>query len=350
LLLTMACLVSVRQHGRARCAPHLPWSVTLFAVVTSIAALSALARDVAVPVVDRDWGASRLLFFLLAVLPAAYLASHLIRAERDVVVYCWAQTLLGAGCAVTVLVAGRWAAGPRYGLMGDQCALAVVSSLALALTGRHWWLAPVGLLGMAGVGQSAARGALVDACVATVVLFVFSLRRAWPRLVLFRLVSVGLLAISAGVPAWQLYQHSGVFATMRSRFAAVARGESEGDRRRLMTAAVTMFAEQPLVGHGLGAFRERTGYGYPHNMFVDTLVQSGVLGGLALLGIGCQVVAAAAGLVRKQGDVWVASAFLALWLSHSMFSGDFAGQDGLWAWTAIAIGLASGLRCRPAPA
>lgn len=102
-------------------------------------------------------------------------------------------------------------------------------------------------------------------------------------------------------------------------------------REELLQIAWEMFQERPVFGYGLGSFASFAGgnFTYPHNLFLQVLAESGVVG-MVLLGLLVLVSVRAAMLRRSHADSAFAAAGCTLVLVASMFSGDYYDSRAYW--------------------
>jgi len=122
---------------------------------------------------------------------------------------------------------------------------------------------------------------------------------------------------------------------------AGANDTSAGVRADLFGAALHMFAERPIVGHGTGSFAsfaagavEFADLPYPHNSLLQVGAEFGLVG-LALVGL----LVASAVLRRIPADrSWVALRLVFVFLFfQSLVSGDFYSNRMLWGLLAVLV-------------
>jgi O-antigen ligase len=223
--------------------------------------------------------------------------------------------------------------------------LGVVAAIALtALYGRPLFLLAIPLLVPAAL-LAASRGAVI-AAVATVVVSGAVTWGRWSR----RAIGLAVL-VTAGtlVVAWSLLT-SAAAGVVRQRFVdqVFQRGQLSG-RPELISQALTIFVDDPLIGAGLDSYFVRFGLGagleYPHNLVLDLAATGGVA---ALAIFGMFVVA----LVRDSRPLSTMTADqLAMLLSAcylgaaSMFSGEFYDSRFFWVFAVLAVNY-SAVRCR----
>jgi len=74
----------------------------------------------------------------------------------------------------------------------------------------------------------------------------------------------------------------------RLNFLANGPGDSIQGRIEMATASVRFFSEAPVFGHGIGSFKSlyfEGPFSYPHNIFLEFLVESGVIGAFLFIAI-----------------------------------------------------------------
>ncbi len=257
------------------------------------------------------------------------------------VVYAVAGVLIGETDAQGRTTA--FAGGPN--VYTRVILLGVVAAIALtALYGRRLFLVAIPLLASAAL-LPASRGAIV-AALATVVLFGALTWGRWS----FRAVGLAVL-VTAGtlIVTWNLLPSSAV-DVVRYRFVDQVFEQNElSGRPQLISQALTIFVDDPLIGAGLDSYFVRFGLGigleYPHNLVLD-LAATGGVAALAIFGM------FAVALVRDSRPLSTMTADqLAMLLSAcylgaaSMFSGEFYDSRFFWVFAVLAVNY-SAVRCR----
>jgi hypothetical protein len=220
------------------------------------------------------------------------------------------RSALVAGCALSGAAALLQAAGVMpldvldaegraIGLAGDAVQLGTVACIGLALCAWHATTAPPWLLGVVGftatVQASGSRAALVVAIVVTVAIGIRRAPRRLPPLV--AAATVGFVLGNA------LASSSGAVVTATSRgldesTLTVAGGSGMRVRAEVWLSSRHAVIDRPVLGAGPGRFRAATSpfrtqgivdaegpgllYADGHNLAVEYLVTTGVLGVLAL--------------------------------------------------------------------
>jgi O-antigen ligase len=116
---------------------------------------------------------------------------------------------------------------------------------------------------------------------------------------------------------------------------------SAGARLVLYRSALSLFAENPF----LGARLELPGSGYyPHNIVLESLMTTGLVGGIALIiSIGCAVIAAIRIVRRAPVFGWVSVLFVQQQVGVQ-FSGAIAGSPEMWALLAAVVAIGGSIR------
>lgn len=188
-------------------------------------------------------------------------------------------------------------------IFGDLSMVAAVVVLAALATGRlHGWMKPAGVLSLLGAlyasALSGTRGAwIVFPVVAFFLLWV--LRREWPRRKTAALAA-GVVILCLFSPALLPDRIGDGLNRLTGGVESYAEGEdpnsSEGQRLMLWKLAIEFWRENPILGTGLGDFRLETARrmesgltqlnvdrGHAHNIFLDALATTGILGLSALI-------------------------------------------------------------------
>jgi O-antigen ligase len=136
-------------------------------------------------------------------------------------------------------------------------------------------------------------------------------------------------------------------------------GRSVAGRLRAQAFALESWSQAPIIGWGLGEFKDRYSYGgfrYPHNLFLEVLMEEGVIGfGLltALMGLG---LVRAWKLWPAWGPEWPVIAaillFIPLLMSRVTHQGFLSDERELFAFLGLILGLGHraverGSRARP---
>ncbi|MGH3778293.1 MAG: O-antigen ligase family protein [Pseudonocardiaceae bacterium] len=225
--------------------------------------------------------------------------------------------------------------------------LGVVAAIALtALYGRKLFLLAIPLLASAAL-LPASRGAIV-AALATVVVFG---ALTWGRWSLRAIGLVVLVTAATLVVTWSLLPSSAV-DVVRQRFVdqLFQRNELSG-RPELISQALTIFADDPLIGAGLDSYFVRFGFGvgleYPHNLVLDLAATGGVVA-LAIFGMFVVALVRDSQPLRRMTADQLAMLISACYLgAASMFSGEFYDSRFFWVFAVLAVNY-SAVRCRSA--
>lgn len=221
----------------------------------------------------------------------------------------WSLMLFGAGSlagVVQAMTGGKLQGADRVvSFISDNpnrlgYVAAYLVPFALYLLAALWWrrrLPAATVLGAAlaylllwSLTASASRGALLGVFAALVTVF-FLRPRLGLRRMLQRLLTATLLVLSSG---WIALNLDGFPQTLADRIERTLQAEGQetllADRLRLAAAGLRAFAESPLIGNGLDNFRHVADRydplvtsQAPHNMWIQSLAQVGLVGTLALL-------------------------------------------------------------------
>jgi len=114
--------------------------------------------------------------------------------------------------------------------------------------------------------------------------------------------------------------------------------ESNTERSRLVVAAWLQFTESPWLGD---AMFERVELNYPHNVLVEALMATGILGFLAMCGIFVMMGRAILGILLSRPDAsWVAMIALQAMLA-SLVSGSLFQSDIFWVYATAVVVISS---------
>jgi len=194
------------------------------------------------------------------------------------------------------------------------------------------------------VVASVSRGPITAALV-TVLLLAFTQRqrrRLGPARVLLRL---GLLAVTAaGIAVAIDYLQDNEYVDVVARFAEALEDVSAQERIAMFRGAWQQFTEHPLLG---SAFVELRFLTYPHNILVECLMATGLIGfTLLLANLGAALFASVRLVWASSPFTWVALIYVQ-YVLNGMFSGSLFLDGIFWAFGFAAMGLAGTLRLRP---
>lgn len=202
-----------------------------------------------------------------------------------------------------------------------------------------------------------ARGPLVASALGLALLLPFGLRPARGVVIAVNkyLPRFLILATVATVLLMAFAQRFGTLATTLTRlrvlFTAEGGGASAAGRLDFYGAAVEHWLSSPLIGHGSGMFPILYGLGdvrgYPHNIFLEVLVETGGIGmALLLVLLALPLLGLSRRWPRWQGDMHVVALVLVfvVTLLNAQISGDLTDNRPLF----MAVGLLAG-SARPSP-
>jgi O-antigen ligase len=210
---------------------------------------------------------------------------------------------------------------------------------------------PVVLL-LAAMLSSGSRAPLLSLVIALPALLLTRVRdrRAFRRLALsFAALGVAaVVAIGALVPAESITRAVSSFGGDET----VAAGASE-TRGSLWNQALEASAQDPLLGIGTGGFLAvNTDLAYPHNIFLEILLENGVFALLALiLAIGAALHRLVGYALAQRPGSDIAGLMVSLivfTVFNSFFSGDLPGNNAIWGWIGLGSGVVAAGRARVA--
>ena len=270
------------------------WALTFVSIVGVLELTRLLAADwIAYAGTPSIIGAAAM-YMSWAQPVVLFLVVSMIASRRDSV--RWVLTglpIVTATLAITLVVGGetqRWApiglnanyAGLMFGF-GSIIASAQTLSRHRGARGLQLLNAlmiisiPLNLLGVLGSGG---RGASAATAVGLVVLLLLS------RLRLRQMLALGFTAFLVLVPLWPLYEEASQI--LSDRWERTLEREDYGVRDGLLRVTTELFAEQPIVGHGIRStsvigerwFGESERPFSAHNTTMTLLVSFGILGTL----------------------------------------------------------------------
>lgn len=160
----------------------------------------------------------------------------------------------------------------------------------ISVSGENAWIKRIAMLVLfAGIIAlllfNATRGTVVSLVFAVCVYIAVSIVRWRPgsryvtRILPPALLMFGAFAV---LVQFSVQSESLVFGLERLGMNFSAAGfqvdSSSAARMELFGLAWDMFAEAPLLGHGIGSFQYQTSLGYPHNVFLELLAETGLIG------------------------------------------------------------------------
>lgn len=225
----------------------------------------------------------------VGMLITAAVAIALIRSpatEGDAMLGFWyALVMMGAAMGLLALymsTGGRTFAptgGPN--IFGRNMGLVGVGAILLSTrssTAAKLSLSIVVVLSAIWVVMCGSRGALLASGVAGLVLILTAQARLVTKAIAvigFCVVgSVALLHTELGQTALEVFSHRILEQTVEKRYTA--------SRDSLFSSAVELGLERPVAGWGLSGFRSHS-WTYPHNLFLETFAEGGLIGVSLLL-------------------------------------------------------------------
>jgi hypothetical protein len=193
------------------------------------------------------------------------------------------------------------------------------------------------LLGLYLTVAAASRGPIV-ALIFVLLSYVaaFNPKRAWKVVILLCMV----LAVGYVVAAH--FQKAGDFDTL-SRIAGALSGNDSAValREKSLTGAVSQFLDSPLIGDSLEV---RSTHFYPHNVIIESLMATGIVGGIPFILVIIAGLRAAYRVVQTRSENgWVALLFIQ-YLVAAQFSGALYSVTPFWAFLGATISLSTACR------
>jgi O-antigen ligase len=183
-------------------------------------------------------------------------------------------------------------------------------------------------LGLSVVFSSGSRGpllALLAAFVVRAVIAASGRSLGGVRVAVVIFVAVALLAAGALV-----------LTTIADRLASV-QDESSDLRLRAAIGAMAQFADSPIFGSSM---MEQSTMDYPHNMFLEALIATGIFGAIAYLVLFLTVLRAAVHLIRDGQRQWLGM-LCVMQLVATLTSGSLYLTDAFWTLGAATVAAAS---------
>lgn len=310
------------------------------------------------------YGSTKALAFLgvtgvIAIGPAVYL-----RANRHWWWYLGTMMALAALVSLELLRHAALEADSRSAFGGSYLGSARIIGLGIlmAITTvlirpglRSWTLlvaAGVGM-GLTAMLKSGARGPLLSLALTLLVLTIAS--RRGPASPSRRRLGWIALGFPLGA-ALALLLFPDRFETMLVRGALLVtmHGDSIDSRVERVGLAQRLWEEAPLLGQGAGSFNWAFGWGekwrgaYPHNLLLEALSETGLLGGALLIGLllwGCLAIWRLSACPAAYPWITPVTGLFCYSLLNAMVSGDLNSNRGVFA----SLGLLASLHLRVMP-
>jgi len=187
-------------------------------------------------------------------------------------------------------------------------------------------------LGGVALIMGASRGPLVAVLLCGAIALYYRLKeKAFVRVILYGVGLVFLLIIGAKVAEMLGSNVAERIAYTREEAKA---GSGEFGRMPVAVLAIKEFLESPLLGSGLDVKETKS---YPHNLLVESLLTTGLIGGGAFIAFLLSCVLAALRLLRGPGEVaWIPMLFFA-YLVESQLSGAVYMSSVFWVAAALTL-------------
>jgi O-antigen ligase len=195
------------------------------------------------------------------------------------------------------------------------------------------------------VVASGSRGPILAALLVALV-YSFARRRRGGIALRVLLLRLGLLAAGVAGVVWLVgYLEEGGYISLIGRLADTLQDEAAYDRIAMMYGAWAQFTEQPLLG---SHFVELRFYTYPHNIVLESLMATGIVGaGLLLANLAAAMLAALRVISASPSLAWIGLIYLQ-YVVNGMVSGSLYFDTTFWAFGFACMAVAQGLG-RPAP-
>ena len=209
---------------------------------------------------------------------------------------------------------------------------------ARSLVGRNLamiWKVFSAIIGLVALGLSASKGPIVSMLVVVMVAVIAKEDPATKLRMAMRAIAVIAAGILILVGVEQETHYKPLLRISEAMNPAQAAEEEV--RGSLIEKSLEQFVENPLFGGGIV---ERESGQYPHNIFVESLLLAGVLGGVLCIGVVAYSAIRAWHLVVAGGEfAWVGLIFVQRLVSVQ-FSGSLYTASEFWAAAALVMALA----------
>ena len=158
------------------------------------------------------------------------------------------------------------------------------------------------------------------------------------------------VVLVAGLIVYSESTGSSLFKRLFGISSAVESDSQESARLDLYELALDRFYASPVVGTSTTVRKPEGGNTYPHNLIVESLMATGLLGTVPLvLLLGAGIRAAWRILTTHRDFAWIPLLFI-LYLTGGMFSMAIYSNSGLWLSLAATLSCSTWLRSEPAQA
>jgi O-antigen ligase len=196
------------------------------------------------------------------------------------------------------------------------------------------------------VVASASRGPILAALLVALV-YSFARRKRGGMALGVLVLRLGLLAAGVAGVVWLVgYLEEGGYISLIERFTDTLEDVAAQERIAMVYGAWTQFTEHPVLG---SHFVELRFYTYPHNIIVESLMATGIVGAALLLANLAAAILAALRLIAASPSLaWIGLIYLQ-YVVNSMVSGSLYFDTTFWAYGFASMVVAQGLG-RRAPA
>jgi O-antigen ligase len=309
-----------------------------------------------------DYATSKVLYFVLIVLPIAVAVALMIDRPESLwpTALMWMAIGLVVGVTTVALLGERFFGEDRYTLQGNLIALSGVLVVQPWLIRKFWVSAGLGVLAVAGIWFAAARQSLAAFGLALALSAVYwgiarfmrlsgtTKQRVWKAATGPYVILPIVLIVLAGASIAFSFNPNRLCHCISDRIISLQ--QNPGDRDHLVVEGVKLFAANPVLGGGLGAFAGRvadylhpgTFYQYPHNVPLEILAETGIVGFTLLLVplLVSWAVLLWRGMKESSPAIGAVIMIVAVFFVIANVSGDIPSERGMWVFGIAALKLA----------
>lgn len=310
-----------------------------------------------------SYGTSKYEYFVFIVLPIAAAVSMIVERAEDAWPIAGSQLAIGAVIAlITVALFGDKILGAdRYSWQGDLIALGTLIAIQPWLVKNIWASAAVGVLGVGGIMFAGARQSLVAFALALLLSAAYwtasryvrdtrgrpnRLRRALASP--YVALPLVLLILTGCAIAFTYHRSPNTYCYCITDRLISLQG-NPGDRDKMLYHGLELFAQDPVLGTGLGSFAgavpnslvKGTFYQYPHNVPLEVASETGIIGFVLVF---LPLVAGSlsllwAGIHRGSAAIAGVMMIVIVFATSANLSGDIPSDRGLWVFGILAFKL-----------
>lgn len=296
---------------------------------------------------ESEYGIFKAWYFLIVNIGLCLSILLSMPDKEDFKALVYGQVFLGLCIAgLSVIVQSRDVLGYRYQWIGNLSAISAVLLFNLALSRgisktKMLKYTILCLICLYAVIISGSRQSLIGLALCTVLLLIPHIRELLKKMSLRRHAKVIVLPISLFLLAWLITRGTTYYNLMVSRFIFLFKGGFflPHERGQLIKDAIGSFRENFLFGIGSGNYSQISELQYPHNIFLEMLVEVGIIGSAIFL---LYILVCLRGYQRIQlffqsnmvFNVFLITAFFGI---RSMMSGDITSNRIFLVWLSLGI-------------